>query len=79
MELVVICPHCQEYVVIAALNCSIFRHGSFITNGQQIPPHATQTECQQSITTRAIYGCGKPFRVQLNVLNTYEAIDCDYL
>ena len=24
---ILLCPHCQEYIIIEKINCGIFRHG----------------------------------------------------
>ena len=77
--MIVICPHCQEYIVIETLNCGIFRHGVLILTGQQVPPHAQKSECDRLVREKAIYGCGNPFRVHLKAPGVYEAIQCDYI
>jgi len=72
------CPHCNEYVWIEQLNCRIFRHGYFKTGdtiGEQIPPHASQTECEAWIKEERVYGCAKPFQI----LETGEVVKCDYI
>jgi hypothetical protein len=58
------CPHCQMLVQVPrdGLNCQIFRHGVLKSNPDvQIPPHASQAECEQFIAAGLIYGCGRPF------------------
>jgi len=58
------CPHCQMLVQVPrdGLNCQIFRHGVLKSNPDvQIPPHASQAECEQLVANGLIYGCGKPF------------------
>lgn len=59
------CPHCHDYVIVAnnEINCGIFRHGIFIHSHEQIPPHASQKECEQLFEQKLIYGCGKPFQI----------------
>jgi hypothetical protein len=89
-NVVVICPHCQEYVLLEKLNCCIFRHGTEIISGKQIDSHATKEQCEYYINNKLIYGCGKPFKVVKNdcSLNDdnksineqkYIAIICDYI
>lgn len=73
-ELIVDCPHCKEPVWIEQLNCRIFRHASFKT-GEQIPPHSTQSECEQFLQEKKVYGCTKPFQI----LQTGEVVKCDYI
>jgi hypothetical protein len=58
------CPHCQMLVQVPrdGLNCQIFRHGVLKSNPDvQVPPHASQAECEQLVANGLIYGCGKPF------------------
>ena len=75
---IVTCPHCEEYIEIIQINCAIFRHGIFKNTGQQIDPHASKQLCEKYIQTNAIYGCGKPFKVNIreNILVTEI---CDYI
>jgi len=83
-DLVVICPHCQEPVLIEKLNCCIFRHGIFKQNGEQINAHASKDLCDFYIQNDLILGCGKPFQIILNTNsknynNKFIAIVCDYI
>lgn len=71
---IVTCPHCGVSVLIAEINCAIFRHGVFKNTFHQIPPHATKTDCDEWKRTEQIYGCGKPFKLVNGV-----AIKCDYI
>ena len=71
-------PECGIHIEILELNCRIFRCGVLKTNGQQIPPHATETECVAYQTQGLIYGCGNPFRVEGH-LGTYASVICDYI
>jgi len=73
-ELIVDCPHCKEPVWIEQLNCRIFRHASFKT-GEQIPPHATQIECETWVKEGLVYGCAKPFQI----LESGEVVLCHYI
>lgn len=77
-SIVVICPHCKEYVIIKELNCGIFRHGVFKSNGQQIGPHEPKQLCDSYVEQNIIYGCGKPFRVTKSGGNIEIEI-CDYI
>lgn len=76
---IIICPHCQNYVIIQELNCCIFRHGTFKHNGNQIDPHTPKALCDQYIETNAIYGCGKPFKILIDTSGNYNAVVCDYI
>lgn len=62
-EKIIQCPHCQQYIIILELNCKIFRHGTYKTTGEQIPPHSSKEICDELIETNQIYGCGKPFQI----------------
>jgi hypothetical protein len=75
---VVICPHCSQHILIEKLNCMIFRHGTFISNGQQIESHEIKDVCDYFVSNNMIYGCGKPFQIVLKE-NIYVAIICEYI
>lgn len=78
MNNIVTCPHCKEYVEILELNCRIFRHGIYKNNNQQMNPHASKEECEYLIDNNLIYGCGKPFIIE--IINTvYCPFICDYI
>ena len=53
-DIIVICPHCNHSVLIAQLNCRIFRHGTLISNGQQISPHETKEVCDYFVSSNMI-------------------------
>ena len=44
-ELIFVCPHCQDPVLIKKINCGIFRHGVIKTTGKQVSPHANRERC----------------------------------
>ena len=48
-EDVVCCPHCSEFIIIAKLNCGIFRHGIYKDDGKQIDPHLCKEECEELV------------------------------
>ena len=79
----VTCPHCQQLIEIVELNCQIFRCGIYKHNGEQISPHLPKIECDRLMESNAMYGCGKPFRVNSMVTEVLERIMvaeiCDYL
>jgi hypothetical protein len=77
-DIVVTCPHCQCEVLILELNCQIFRHGAFISNGEQIDPHTCKERCDELIEKKLIHGCGKPFRVDKSG-DKYIASICEYI
>jgi hypothetical protein len=78
-DIVVSCPHCEAPILIEKLNCHIFRHGTFISNGHQINPHSPKEECDHYVSNNMIYGCGKPFRIIVNENKEYIAIICEYI
>jgi hypothetical protein len=83
-NIIVVCPHCKEPILIEKLNCCIFRHGMLKHNKTQIHPHASKVLCDFYITNKLIYGCGKPFQVVQNMKPTndedkFEAVICDYI
>lgn len=77
-HLIVICPHCEDFILIEQLNCCIFRHGIFIKSGKQINPHASKELCDYYINNNKIYGCGKPYQIIIEK-NKYKAVKCDYI
>jgi hypothetical protein len=81
LNLLLKCPHCDDFVEITEINCAIFRHGVFKDNLQQINPHLSKIECDNLINNNLIYGCGKPFKIikKENQNDTYELIICDYI
>ena len=79
-QILVNCPHCQFPIQIMSneINCAIFRHGIFKNNGQQMDPHTPKELCDKYAEEGLIYGCGKPFK--LNLLDgTIIASVCDYI
>lgn len=77
-EPILICPHCNEYIIIEKINCGIFRHGIFKNNGQQIDAHSSKNDCDNYIVNDLIYGCGKPFRIIMDN-NIFKIEICDYI
>ena len=77
-DLIIVCPHCQELVLIEQLNCKIFRHAMFKTTGQQIDPHSPKEVCDELVNENKVYGCGKPFLI-IEEDGNYIAIICDYI
>lgn len=76
---VIICPHCGLLVLIAQVNCAVFRHGIFISNGEQIPPHLSKNECDNLIENKLVYGCAKPFRLIKDQSCNWIGEICDYI
>lgn len=63
---VIICPHCDENIVIEKINCAIFRHAVIKTTREQLNPHSSKEICDDLILKNSIFGCGKPFKVIKN-------------
>ena len=78
-DIVVICPHCQDSILIEKLNCCIFRHGTLKADGQQMQPHLSKEMCDALFSNNLIYGCGKPFQIVRNDKNDFVAIICGYI
>jgi hypothetical protein len=77
--LIVICPHCNDPVLISEINCQIFRHGVLIESGQQIDPHSSKEVCIFLFENKKIYGCGKPFQLIKDSKNEWTAVVCEYV
>lgn len=77
-DIIVLCPHCNQFILIEKLNCRIFRHGIIKKTGKQIDSHESKDICEEYIKNDDIYGCGKPFMI---IENNHEltAIVCDYI
>jgi hypothetical protein len=69
----------MKYIIIEKVNCGIFRHGIFKSNGKQIDPHASKEKCDIYINNNKIYGCGKPYKLIKENEEIYKAIICDYI
>ena len=78
IEIIVSCPHCNNYVLIEQLNCKIFRHAILKSNNTQINPHTIKEECEYYIKNDLIYGCGKPFIIVENN-NEFKTEICEYI
>jgi hypothetical protein len=77
---VIICPHCDENIVIEKINCAIFRHAVIKTTREQLNPHSSKEICDDHILKNSIFGCGKPFKVIKNpkyIANKNNAIDTE--
>lgn len=75
---ILVCPSCNEHIIIEKINCGIFRHGVLIKTGIQINPHASKELCEFYKENNLIYGCGKPFQIILQN-ETFTLKLCDYI
>jgi len=71
------CPHCGGGIEIEQLNCRIFRHGHYIRDGTQIPPHHPKDLCDDLVAKGLIHGCGKPFEI-IEINGQMNSVPCDY-
>lgn len=76
-----VCPYCDGAIIVLhnELNCRIFRHGVFLANGEPIPPHTSQVDCERFVAQNLIAGCGKPFRVVTQDDGSELAVVCEYI
>ena len=77
----VICPHCGAGIEVPplALNCAIFRHGSFVDTLEPIDPHAPREVCEWLVANKLIYGCGMPFAIVQDASGVVSTIKCGYV
>lgn len=75
---IVICPHCNDPIIIQNINCGIFRHGTYRKTGKQLNPHLFQSTCEHLFKENMIYGCGKPFKI-IQQNDTLVALECGYI
>ena len=78
-DIVVTCPHCNEFIVIEKLNCKIFRHGILKIDGKQIDPHSSKEICDMYVSRNEIYGCGKPFIIVVDNSQNIQTKPCEYI
>jgi len=78
LEDAIICPHCNEPILIEKLNCCIFRHGIMKDTLKQMDPHCPKEECYRLFSCGLIYGCGKPFKIIKNGSEIKVEI-CEYI
>ena len=70
------CPHCNQEFEIVELNCRIFRCGILKQTYEQINPHLQKEICDMLVEKNLIFGCGKPFYI--NIKKNVTEI-CDYI
>jgi len=75
---VVSCPHCTGSIEVEQINCGIFRHGVLKSNNSQINPHSSKEICEDLINNNLIYGCGKPFKIEM-INEKIEISTCEYI
>lgn len=78
-EQIVICPHCNDFIIINEINCGIFRHATLKTTGEQIDPHSSKEKCEEYVKNDLIFGCGKPFQIVVLEGEKWEIRICEYI
>ena len=73
--MIIHCPHCDQMIEILNINCRIFRCGVYIKTNTQVNPHESKENCDFITKYELIYGCGKPFLINLD--NTVDK--CEYI
>lgn len=73
--MIIHCPHCDQMIEILEINCRIFRCGVYMKTNEQVNPHESKEICDLIKKCELIYGCGKPFLINLD--NKVEK--CDYI
>jgi hypothetical protein len=78
--LIFACPHCDGTILVqrSEINCQIFRHGIYRNGGEQINPHASKIECDRLYNDELVYGCAKPFKLEIED-GKWKIIVCDYI
>ncbi len=79
MEKIIICPHCDQILIISELNCCIFRCGIYKKTNEQIDSHLSEENCKILIKNNLIYGCSKPFQIIVQDDGTWIVQKCDYI
>ena len=75
---VITCPHCGGGVFVEQINCGIFRHASLKANLSQVNHHMGKEELDKLIEDDIIWGCGKPFKVDI-IDKGFNVYECDYI
>lgn len=75
------CPHCYDFihVKVPEINCTIFRHGVYKHNYEQINPHESKENCDRLYENKEIYGCGRPFRIIKLDNHLFKVEICGYI
>ncbi len=77
MGFYILCPTCGGSIEIESINCGIFRHAVYKTNGNQVDPHSSQLILDILLQNDQIWGCGKPFKVK-EIDGKINVEICDY-
>lgn len=80
-DLIFECPHCHHYVLINKneINCKIFRHAAYKMTLTSINPHAKKEECDTLVSSGLVYGCAKPFMLNIDQNGTFSVVECGYI
>lgn len=61
-------------VLDSDIKCTIFRHGVYKGSMEPINPHSPKDVCDALVSSGKIWGCGKPFKFDGNIVEI-----CDYI
>lgn len=82
-NIIIICPNCNEHILIEKIRCGVFRHGVIKKTNKPIHPHLSKNKCDYLIKKNEIFGCGKPFLIKViqneNAPPTVEVNTCEYI
>jgi len=69
-DFIINCPHCNDLILINsnAIKCKKFLHAIYKKTQTNVNPHSIKEKCEQLIKDDLIYGCGKPFYYDGNLL-----------
>lgn len=72
------CPHCYDFIMVRTteVNCTIFRHAVFKGTDQPVSPHLPEEQCELLVENDSVYGCCKPFRLDLVTMKVFK---CEYI
>jgi hypothetical protein len=75
----IFCPYCNFHIIVQQneVACKIFRCGILESNKTQVPPHASEQECQKFVKDGVI-GCCKPFMLVL-IDGLLVPVKCKYI
>jgi len=78
--IIIQCPHCKDYISVLKkeINCKIFRHAVYKNTLKPIDPHSSKEICNDLNNKGLIFGCSKPFFLQIQNEN-YKTVICDYI
>ena len=61
---IVTCPACGDPILIASVNCGIFRHAAHAQTKKAVDPHASEHTIMELMKQGNLLGCGAAFVVK---------------